>query len=156
MEGREIRKVGSPASIVELFSVISRLYYSKQILLSKDVGRLLTKLPEEKKILAIVTSIILDWGIEFPRAGLELKRLSLAGIDAFLPEFMAEACKLSARLRLRTMDNIHMAFAKLVSEIEGLDYVITSDEELLRKRALVKSVSGLELLSPTEFISLKA
>ncbi len=154
MLSKDLRKIGSPASIVELFSVISRLYYSDQILISKDLRELLDKLPEEKRILAMVSSITLSWGMKFPKIGLEPKRLSLAGVDVLLPQFMVEACKLSASLRLRTMDNIHMAFAKLVNEIDGLDYLITSDGELLKRRALIKKVSGLEIISPTELMSL--
>ncbi len=87
-------------------------------------------------------------------AGLASKEVSLTAFYYLDQIKLMLPSKSSARLRLRIMDSIHIAFARLINELKGLDFSIISDEELLRKRALIRSVSRLKILSPAEFSDL--
>lgn len=152
-----IRKVGSHILILELFSVVSRLYKASQIVLPKTVERILSKLSFGDRILAIVNAILLDWNIICPNLRLELRELKLKDYDLLIPEVFVEACKIASSISLKTLDALHIAYAKIINEIFGdLNYFVTVDQNILDNRLKIKETAKIDVISPKELTNLLA
>lgn len=152
-----IRKIGSHILILELFSVVSRLYKTSQIVLPKTVERFLSKLYFKDRVLAIVNTILLDWNIICPNLELELRELKLKDYSLLMPELFIEACEIASSTSLKTLDVLHIAYAKMINEIFGnLNYFVTIDQNILDSRLKVKKTAKIDVVSPKELINLLA
>ncbi|MHA1971512.1 MAG: type II toxin-antitoxin system VapC family toxin [Candidatus Hodarchaeales archaeon] len=64
---------------------------------------------------------------------------------------------IAAKMRLKTLDNLHIATIILLNKIKGknIDFFITGDKELLTKSYEVKKEYGFSIVSPEQFITLE-
>lgn len=149
----KVTKVGSYLLIVELFSVISRLYKASQIGLPASVDETLSKLPLSERTYALVNAIILDWNLSCPNLGFEAKQLKLKDFNLLMPEALLEACMITSLVGLKTLDLMHIACAKIINEeVRDLNYFVTLDQDILNCRDKIKKVAEFEPLTPQEFL----
>jgi len=67
-----------------------------------------------------------------------------------------EALDLAPKALLRTLDNLHIAsLIGLLKEGHGIRYLVTGDEELLKARKTVTSVTSVPVISPPDLIKLE-
>ena len=148
-----ITKVGSYILIVELFSTISRLYKASQIKIPLPIRKILLKLSEKERIYAIVNAMILDWNLFCPDIGFEVKQLKLKDFSILIPEALLESCIMAPLLHLKTLDLMHIAFAKIINETtQDLKYFITLDQNILNNRDKIKRIAKFHILTPQEFL----
>ena len=149
----ELVKVGSYILLVELFSTISRLYNASKIRLPASTEKILSRLALEERVYAIVNAIILDWNLTIPNLGLETKHLKLENLSLLAPEAIVEACRIAPKLNLKTLDLLHLAYAKIISEnLHNLEYFVTLDREILNSRDKIKRITGVQPATPQELI----
>ncbi len=148
-----VRKVGSYMLVVELFSVISRLYRASLIEMPTSIEGLLSKLPFEERVYALVNALILDWNLSCPSTGFEAKQLRLKDFALWMPEAMLEACAMVPAVNLKTLDLIHVASAKIINDVShDLAYFVTLDQDILDGRDEIKKVAGFQPLTPQELL----
>lgn len=151
----KVTKIGSYMLIVELFSIISRLYKASQIKIPAYVNKILSKLPVRERAYALVNAIILDWKILCPNLGFEAKQLKLKDFSLSMPEAMLEACTISPLVGLKTLDLMHIACAKIINEATlDLKYFVTLDQNILDNRDEIKRVAEFQPVTPQEFVEL--
>jgi len=96
------------------------------------IREILLKLSEKERIYAIVNAIILDWNLFCPDIGFEVKQLKLKGFSILIPEALLESCIMAPLLHLKTLDLIHIAFAKIINETtQDLKYFTRLENALL-------------------------
>lgn len=150
-----ITKVGSFILMTELFSVTSRLYKTSQIKVSASVEKALSKLPAEERIYALVNTIVLDWNLQCPSIGLEVKEMRLKSLALSMPEAMLEACIIAPLVNLKTLDTIHIACAKIIREAaQDLEYFVTLDQDILNNREEIEKLTALQPITPQELADL--
>lgn len=130
LEG-ERDKVVSELTLVELASVLSR---------SPHRGRLLEKLGVREELLIPTLLFYIMKRFKLRLALLKGSvRLPPLG-EVYLP--VAEALELSIRAQLRTLDLLHLAYAKLLRESgEGIERIITLDENFKIKTPLERRLN---------------
>ena len=151
-----ITKIGSFMLITELFSVTSRLYKTSQIKVSTSVERALSELPVETRINALVNAIVLDWNLQCPSLGSEVKQMKLKDFTLSMPEAVLEACTIAPLVNLKTLDIMHIACAKIISEVtQDLKYFVTLDQDILNNRSEVERLTGLRPITPQALVDLE-
>ena len=129
----------SPITIVELYSVLSRI---KPFL----------KFKEELKnanIDTIVAFIIYDSKLRIVTRSF-MPSMQILGKKFRVPLEYRLAMKFAEKLQLRTLDLLHIAYAYMLRDM--LDYVVTGDDDVLKARELIKQCTGLEVVSPSKFV----
>ena len=150
-----LTKVGSYVLITELFAVTSRLYKTSQIKISASVEEALSKLLMEERIYALVNAIILDWNLQCPSLGFEVKQMMLKDFALSMPEAMLEACTIAPLVNLKTLDIMHIACAKIINEAaQDLKYFVTPDQDILNNRNEIERLTGFQPITPQEFVDL--
>jgi len=148
-----IKKIGSPITIVELFSTISRIYQKLKVQI--DNSDILNKASRNEIITAIVSYILLDWNLTVPFLENENLVLVLKDFRIVMKKEAFLAATLAPFIQLKTLDNMHIAIAKrLKEEYIELDYFVTSDKGILNKRVIIKKYTEIEVVNPAEFIDL--
>lgn len=87
--------------------------------------KILSKLSFRGRILAIVNAILLDWNIACPNLRLELRESKPKSFSFKMPEVFVEACEIASNVSLKTLDTLHIAYAKIINETLGdLNYFV--------------------------------
>lgn len=157
---KHIHFVTGAITVVEFYSVLSReedlLHDSfKQLLKEEKVEKLLT-LPLDKQI-----HLLFDY---------LSKIFSLSILDEIFMSFQTKdrsryrtspiyklAMKQSSTVKLRTLDNLHLATARFYDEFTdiAIHYLITIDQNFLNKREICQSLSSMLLVHPQTFNQLE-
>ncbi|MCC6019541.1 MAG: PIN domain-containing protein [Candidatus Verstraetearchaeota archaeon] len=123
----------SPLTVLELYSVLSRVKL---------------EVPTEKlAINSMVHFIIKDCKLNVISIPLMAKR-SIAGHETTIPIEYDIAMKLSHKLKLRTLDLIHLAYASLLKRKGIADMFITGDKEILECREEILIATGILVKDP--------
>lgn len=136
---RDFEFVISPVTLVELYSVLSRV-------------KPFVRLREEFKhasIGTLVAFIIHDLHLKL-RARAFLFKLSLLGTTFRVPLEYHIAMKFSEKLQLKTLDLLHLAYAYMLRE--EIDYFVTGDDDILSRRELIRECMGIEVIEPSELL----
>ena len=72
-----------------------------------------------------------------------------------VPALLAVALEVAAKTGVRTLDSIHVASVSAASRIAGrrVDYLVTLDEDLLRRRTEIEALTGAKVAAPGEISS---
>ncbi len=128
-------KVVSEVVLAELASVITRRWR-----IVKDIAKRL-ELSREEAAVTILIYILNRFGLKFKQVN-GLARLPLIG-NVHVP--VASAIGLSSKARLKTLDLLHIAYAKaMIEEGEPIEELLTADTDFGRARELLEEM-GLEL-----------
>jgi len=134
LEGREDKFI-SELVLAELSSVLARRKELKE--LASELG-----VREDLVLPAILIYLIKRFGLIYKKVN-GLVRLPAIG-ELYSP--MAFAVTWSTKLRLRTLDIIHLAYVKIMKE-EGLSVrnIFTADEEFQKANGITKKEIGVEV-----------
>jgi len=135
LEG-EGERVVSELVIAELASVLSRR--SDMLSSIADVAGL----GVDEAVVAVILYLVKRFGLKYRRAG-GFERFPLLGA-AYKP--MANAVKLASRLKLRTLDLLHVAYAEHLRELgEPIREIVTADYGFKRAEKVLREEMKLEL-----------
>jgi len=129
---RDLYLLGSPLTVVELASVLSRVRIRLR-------GRRRANIP------SLVRYILLDSGVRI-ETPLAVVRSKLLG--GYVPLEYHLSLAYAERLRLKTLDLIHVAYASAL----GADVLATGDREILDRREEIVEEAGVDVKHPSELI----
>ena len=121
--------------MLELYSVLSRVKLDTPI--------------ENLTINSIVYFIIKDCKLNVISI-LLIARRSIADYKATIPIEYDIAMKLSRKLKLRTLDLIHLAYTSLLKRKGITDMFITGDKEILECREEILAITGVLIKDPSK------
>jgi len=131
----------SPLSVLELYCVISRNITKYKMPPIAFVG-LKT---EEEKIEYILQYTIQSLNLEICLENNISKELEGLKIKVF-SEYHC-AIKLSPKIKLSTLDTIHIAYASRLREEGKIRYVVSLDKDIRKKRRLIDAETGVKIIS---------
>jgi predicted nucleic acid-binding protein len=72
-----------------------------------------------------------------------------------VPALLAVALEVASKTGVKTLDNIHVASVYVASRISGhrVDYLVTLDEDMLRRRTEIEGLTGVKVAAPGELSS---
>ena len=127
----------SPITLIELYSVLSRV---------KPFLKFREEL-ENVNIDTIIAFILYDSKLKIVARSF-MSRLQILGKRLRVPLEYHLVIKLAEKLRLKTLDMLHIAYAYMLRDT--LDYIVTGDDDILKARELIKQHIGLEVRKPSE------
>ena len=130
---RGLDLLGSPLTVVELASVLSRVRVRLR-------GR-----RKRATIPSLVRYILLDSGVRI-ETPLAVVRSKLLG--GYVPLEYHLSLAYAERLRLKSLDLIHVAYASAL----GADVLATGDREILDRREEIVEEAGVDVKHPSELI----
>ncbi|MCD6324574.1 MAG: PIN domain-containing protein [Desulfurococcales archaeon] len=134
--GRACHKYVSELVIVELASALSRRKHLLKDLAQKGIAR------NEIVIISLIYYLLRKFGLKYkplsPRA-----RLTVFG-KVYVP--FAEAIELSTKLNLKTLDLLHVAYAKALKDAgEEIRTLITADRDFWELKDEIMEETGIEV-----------
>ena len=133
---KEDYKVISELTIIELASVLSR----RREVLSEMTGKL--GLSEKLTVLAIIMYLMRRFNLRYRAVETGAETMVLGKM--YKP--MAESIELSTRLKLKTLDLLHISYIKLLKgDGEPINKLITADMEFGRAEVYLKKDIGVYL-----------
>ncbi len=133
---KEENKIVSELVLAELSSIFARRMEIVSSLADK------IELSGEEAIIALLIYILRRFNIKYRTVG-GISKYPLLG-EIYKPT--ATAIELSTRARLRTLDLLHLAYAKLLKdEGEHVSRIITMDNDFDTVRGIAKEVAGLDI-----------
>lgn len=134
LQGKGARLYVSPVSLLELYSVLSRV---------RD--ELESPLLEEPILETLITFIVQDCKLSILSQSRIVER-RLAGQTLTIPLEYHLAMRYADRMKLRTLDMLHLAWA----HIHGVNRFVTGDEEILERSKTIKEIFKVKTLHPRE------
>ncbi|MBO0888238.1 PIN domain-containing protein [Candidatus Bathyarchaeota archaeon] len=138
-------KIVSALTFVELSSVLARI---KPELELPDPIR---KEPLKRRIRAAVEYIIRDASVILASTGSSTMNIGERRVT--IPMEYSKAASEAYRLKLRTLDMLHLAYAHLIGRLEfKLDFFVTGDQDILDAKAEIRDSLGLTATHPKEVV----
>ena len=129
----------SPVTLMELYSVLSRIKpYIKLKEAFKNVNL-------DTIISYIITSLKLQLITKT-----HIMKLQTPNQKGKIPLEYYISIKLAEKLRLKTLDLLHIAYAYILRE--EIDYFTTGDKDIIQEREKIKQQTGIEIKTPREII----
>jgi predicted nucleic acid-binding protein len=130
----------SPLTIVELYSVLSRVRIDVSL--------------EKLTLHSLIRFIIKDCRLQVVSIPLLAKR-SIAGYEVVAPVEYYLSMSFSHQLKLRTLDLLHIAYASLLRRRGIANTLITGDENILKCGKEILATTGVLVKDPLKFTNLK-
>lgn len=137
---RDLNFIISPITLVELHCVLSRVRDGLDI-----------PLKGEPLIETLVAFVIKDCNLKLLSRGVFIKR-DFAGYAFRMSLEQHLATRLAGLLGLKTLDVLHLSYARMLRDLYDINMFITGDEEILKKAEDVKRNLGIKLLHPRQVI----
>ena len=132
----------SPLTLVELFSVFSR------ILERVTLSVIEREIDDVTRLEAVVQASLVDCGLSIVSLPLRAE-WTLADRRFDVPSEYAEARKLAPHLRLKTLDILHVAYSSLLLKSgTPIGEFVTGDEELVTRSERIKRLIGIRVVRP--------
>ena len=133
----------SPLTIVELFSVFSRILESVTLSLGH------TEIDDITRLEAVVQASLVDCRLSAVSLPLRAE-WTLADRRLSVPSEYAEARKLAPSLRLKTLDILHVAYSSLLRKSgTPIAEFVTGDEELVSRSEPIQRLTGIRVVRPS-------
>jgi len=130
----------SPITITELFCVISRDRQKYRLpRIYED------KLDEETRVKSLVNLVLKSLSAKVVDDEAKIEELD----SAKLFHVFKKATDYSYRLKLKTLDTLHVVYASLLAEDGLIDMIVTFDNVFLKKKEQLSSL-GLNVFVPSE------
>ena len=149
VEGQEVTAATSTLTLVELASSVARAY-------EKFVKEEKIEIPKEKLVAAYTKRVAKIPNLQLFTVDGEVG-VQLNGVLIKLPLLFARALEIAPRTSLKSLDNLHLAAANLALKILGLkiDYLVTQDDEMLKRRGEIRRIIEIPVASPNEIVELE-
>ena len=138
------RKVVSALSFAELSAVLARV--RPELQLPEPVQ----KEPLKRRVRAAVEYIFRDSGLTLAsQVGTSV--IHVGGSTVHIAMEYSKAASEAYRLRLKTLDLLHLAHASLISQLEfELDLFVTADRDILDAASQIEDSLGLRTANPKD------
>lgn len=145
----------SYVTLIELFSVVSRLLEEGAFRIPQAIQREIRHFKYDEKVQFLVAYFVKESCIRIPFTYYDYEALLLPPCEAVTPSLFVEICMLSSKLRLKTLDNLQIALALILRRtMADLDYFMTEGKQILNKRFKIEGSTGMNVVSPTELLDL--
>lgn len=144
---REARYV-SEISVLELYSVFSRLVRA-DTLKPADTASNFQHLNPDEKVKVAVEHAIRTWRLKTFATDRSPLKLAVGRQTIEIGHELFEAIRLSSKFGLKTLDNLHLAYASAIREVEpDLSTFTTLDKEIISRRKEVERQTGIRIVEP--------
>ena len=149
VENQGIMAVTSTLTLVEVASSVARAY-------EKFVQEENIKMAKEKLVIAYVKRVVKIPNLQFFTVGREVG-IQFNGVNVKLPLVFTKALEIAPRSGLKSLDNLHLAAANIALKTLGLkiDYLVTQDDEILKRRSEIRRITEIPIASPQEVVELE-
>jgi len=129
----------SPITLIELYSVLARI----RPFLRLEKGL------ENANLDTIIAFIIHDLKLKLVARSF-MTRLQVFGTKIRIPLEYHLVIKLAEKLKLKTLDILHIAYAYLLRDV--LNYFTTGDSDILGAKEIIEQQIGVKVRAPSELI----
>ncbi|RLG35129.1 hypothetical protein DRN97_00685 [Methanosarcinales archaeon] len=139
IENLEGKFYASPFSILELYCVVSR-----------NIGKYKLPLPhfwrlgENKKVKTVVENAIRSLNLTVCSDDTANKEIEWLSAKVFSIYF--DAIRLASKVKLRTGDILHVAYACQLKKEGKIEYIVSLDDDFQKKEELIENETGIKLL----------
>lgn len=142
IEDGKLEAVTSSLTLIEVVSTTGRAYDRYRT--AEDMSREEVTGAYLKRVAATPNLSIIPFSGEIT--------LDIEGIQVKFPALYAVAIEVAAKTGVKTLDSIHVASASIASRIYGdrVDYLVTLDKDILRRRSEIHGLTGIKAVSPGE------
>ncbi|RZN43496.1 MAG: PIN domain-containing protein [Methanophagales archaeon ANME-1-THS] len=129
----------SPFAIVELYCTVSR-----------DINNIciqvkhLRKQKEEIKVKTVVEYVIRSLNLTVCSDGVANEEIEWLGVKVFSKYF--DAIKLAPKVKLRTGDLLHVAYAWQLKNEGKIGYLVSLDDDFQERNEVIENETGIKLL----------
>ena len=139
-------RIISSLTFAELSSVLSRVEENL------DLPSVLRQEPPQRRIRALVEYVVRDCRLTIA-SQLGASRVRLGGRNVTMPMEYSTAAALAPKLKLRSLDLLHLAYASLISRLEfSISSFVTGDETILGKKDDIRESLNITPTYPNEAI----
>ncbi len=139
-------RVISGLTFTELCSVLSRIEGSL------EVPVYLRKESAARRIRAVVEYIVRDTGVTLAMQ-VGSSRIQLGGRSVVIPMEYTKAASLATKLRLRTLDLLHLAYAHLIGRLEfSIPSFVTGDDAIAARAQEIHEFLGVSVKHPEDAV----
>ncbi|MGB9717194.1 MAG: type II toxin-antitoxin system VapC family toxin [Thermoproteota archaeon] len=132
--------VASPVTLAELYCVLSRARSELDI-----------PMQVEPLLDTLITFIIRDCKLKLLSRSYYVKKdLALQACRIGLEYYIAT--RLAENLSLRTLDMLHLSYARILRKTYGVGSFVTGDEEILEKAEAIRKSFGIKVFHPKQVI----
>ena len=130
----------SPFTILELSCAVSR-----------DIGKYklpfssFRELKEETKVKMVIEHAIRSLNLTVCSDDTANKEIEWLGVKVFSKYF--DAIRLAPKVKLRTGDILHVAYACQLKKEGKIEYIVSLDDDFQKKEELIEDETGIKLLS---------
>ena len=140
IENLEGKFYTSPFTILELYCVVSR-----------NIGKYKLPLPhfrrlrENEKVKTVVENAIRSLNLTVCPDDVANEEIEWLGVKVFSKYF--DAIRLAPKVKLRTGDILHVAYACQLKKDGKIEYIVSLDKDFQEKKELIENETGIKLLS---------
>jgi len=139
----------SEISILELYCVFSRILRAG-MLKPLPPGISFEDLSVEEKVTVVVEHAIRTWRLRIAATERSYLKLPVGKQTLQIGHELFEAIRVSAKLGLKTLDTLHLAYASTIRELEpDLQTFTTLDKEITARREEIEKEMHIKVLEPT-------
>jgi len=142
IEDGKLGAVTSSLTLIEVVSTTGRAHDRHRT--AEDMSREDVAGAYLKRVVATPNLSIMPTGGEIT--------LDIEGSPVKVPALYAVAIEVAAKTGVKTLDSIHIASASIASRIYGdrIDYLVTLDKDILKRRSEILRLTGIKAVSPGE------
>ncbi|MEM1575069.1 MAG: PIN domain-containing protein [Nitrososphaerota archaeon] len=126
----------SPLTLVELYSILSRIK-----------NKIILPFQEEILLDTLITFIVKDCKLRVISKTYSIERL-VVGYKIRLPVEYYLAMRFAEKLKLKTMDLLHILYTWLFKRNYHIDSFITGDYDIINKADKINELFGIKILHP--------
>ena len=139
-------RIISPLTFAELSSVLSRVEESLEL------PSVLRTEPPQRRIRALAEYVVRDSRLTIA-SQVGSTRLRLGGRSVSVPMEYTTAAALAPKLKLRSLDLLHLAYASLISQLEfSISSFVTGDETILGKSDEIQKSLNITATHPKDAV----
>ncbi|OLD03933.1 MAG: hypothetical protein AUJ07_05160 [Crenarchaeota archaeon 13_1_40CM_3_53_5] len=139
-------RIISSLTFEELSSVLSRIEENLEL------PSILRQEPPQRRIRALVEYVVRDCRLTIA-SQVGSSRIRLGGRSVTMPMEYSTAAALAPKLKLRSLDLLHLAYASLISRLEfSISSFVTGDETILGKTDEIQESLNITVTHPDNAI----
>lgn len=154
MSAKNLTRIGSPITLLELASVISRQFQNLKFDSSKIRDWDDLNLQERKSLITLY--FLQQLSIKF-YACLGNEKINIKNLDFLMHIDFSKAIRITPLFSLRTLDNLQIAAALNLRDVKNfkIDYFVTTDNVILEQSKNIQKETNLTIIHPEKLIDVE-
>ncbi len=132
------RNIVSSLTMVELSSVLSRRI--DEIVFPNEVGEFLSRLPFQRRVEVVIKYLMKRFKLDFLRVNREI--LTFIGV---FPEHMGWALRFAPKMKLKTLDLLHISIAYILKRDAHIVAIATLDKHYKEREKEIYGGTGIRV-----------